>query len=162
MKLVLKIILCLIVLVATVAPGALLFNLLWDQDRSFEPEMLILFGLVVLGICSLVYHIKTVQLYKLWEKNRIFSKPDSMLWGLNLGYAGALILWSLFIVYVIFVRNGSTIRGEEALIAFIVIGLPVLLGILLLAEAYFINQKLEQNKARKVLLEIDDIKGDTN
>lgn len=164
MKLVLKIFLCVFVFGAAFFPGVLIAILLWSENQRFEWTMLIPVGLSVMGFCSLIFHVKTVKLYRLWEADKLFPKPNSLLWGLNLGYAGALVLLGLWFVYLIFIRYGSSAGGgtEEFLIILLVIGVPIFLGALLFMEAFLITRKLEQNKAKEVLLEIDNIKGEGN
>lgn len=162
MRLILKIVLLIIVLFAALFPATAMVGILFaESNLRFEWSMLIPFGLSILGILSFIFHIKTISIYKLLDKKVLLPKPNKVFWGLNLAYAASLLLLALLFVYMIIQTSGLQPRETQLVYFSILVGIPTFLGSILFFEAYFINEKLKENKSRALFMEIENIKGDS-
>lgn len=157
-KLIAKITLLLVALIVGLFPSLVVIFSVFMEDQRFEPSMLIAFGFSILGICSTIFHGKTVSFYKNLYRDEILKRPDNLFLGLNLGFAASNILFGLFFLYLLYFRfpeSNSSIDDSINLI----IAIPVLLGSLLFAETFYMRKKLNDNKEKVALSEIENIKG---
>lgn len=163
MRVALKIILLTIILVVALIPGFGIITILFTESLNFEWTMLVPFGLSILGILSFIYHIKTVSIYKLLDKKVMLPKPNKLFWGLNLAFGASLLLIAIWFLYLIVQTFGNLqLRNQELTYFFGFVGVPLLLGGIIFFEAYYTNEKLKQNKITKTLLDIDNIKGESD
>ena len=102
MQIALKIVLTLVVLVLALLPTfSILILVFTEENFRFELTMLIPFGITVLGLGSFIFHIKTLRFYQQNNELVIYKNPNKIFWGLNLGYAAALVLLAIWVVYII-------------------------------------------------------------
>ena len=162
MRVALKIILIIIILIVALVPAYGIVSLVFRQSIRFDFSMLLPVGLSILGISSFIYHIKTVNFYKLLDKNVLLPKPNKIFWGLNLAFAASLILLAIWFLYLIMQSYGDLqLMRYELGYFFGFVGVPFMLGGIIFFEAYYTNNKIKQNKALVIFLEIDNIKGDS-
>jgi len=160
-KVIAKIILLLIVLVVSLLPAFGILFLVLMENQRFDFTMLIPFGITVLGICSTIFHVKTVSFYKNLSQDRLLKKPSSLFLGLNFGFAAVNILFGLLFTYLLYFKYpASIVLSDDPIILLVVV--PIFLGCILFLEAFYMKRKLDENKEKMVISEIQDIKGNTN
>lgn len=162
MRVVGKVVLMLVIFGMALLPTIGMIVLLFYEQQAFEFSMLIPFGLTALGLCSTLFHAKTISFYKAIQQDIMLPKPNNLLLGLNLGFATVLLLVTLLFIYVVFLQNPFELSDSDIPQAIFFIGLPGLLGIILFLEFFYIKRKLNLNKEKEVLYEIENIKGNSD
>ena len=159
-KVIAKILLLLIVFVVGILPSFGMIFFVFSESQPFEFTMLIPFGITALGICSAIFHGKTVGFYKNLAKDRILKRPSHLYWGLNLGFASVNLMFALLFGYLIFFKYPASVSlSDDPVILLIIV--PLFLGSILILEAFYMKKKLSENKEKEALSEIDNIKGNT-
>ena len=132
------------------------------REEKFEMEMLIVLGVSILGFLSSWFQIKTVKLYHLDKQGKVLPIPSKKFWTFNIAFAGALIALFGWTFYSTFIRFNSeiTINSPELARVLFVFLIPVSIGGFIFFESYYLKQMLKKNKERKLILEIDNIKGE--
>lgn len=155
-----KVFLTIIVLVICLIPSIGMSSIIFSEDQRFEFTMLFPYGITLLGFCSVIFHLKTVRFYRSLQRGKLLEKPNNLLLGLNLGFAASMLLLAFLFIYILFIQYPTTVLDTEISLAIIFIAIPFLLGGILFAETFYMRKKINENKEKEVLSEINNIKGD--
>ncbi|TDU43944.1 hypothetical protein BXY82_1366 [Gelidibacter sediminis] len=151
-----KIILLVVIVPLALFPGGVISYVLLFENLAFETTMWIPVGMTILGICSLVFHFKTRNFYRLLKQQAILPKVEPLFWVLNISYGVVYIVMSLYLIYLL---NQLDTWKEYAVVLVFVIPL-LIMGIWTLLEAYYLNRLIHVHNFANRHSEIDDIKGD--
>lgn len=163
MRLVLKILLLVVIVATALLFAVALFFVLVIQKRPFVIEMLALAGVSLLGFLSAWFHIKTIKLYKLDNKNQLLPQPSKTFWTLNIAFAGALMAlfsWAFYSIIESMNQFGDSISSRDLMEMVLVFLIPLSISAFIALESYYLKRMLKKNIDRKLILEIDDIKGE--
>lgn len=163
MRLALKIILLVVIILVSFISGALMFYVLFIAKEKFELSMLTVIGLSFLGFLSSWFHIKTIKLYKLDKRNELLPRPSKEFRVFNIAFAVGLFLFSSWVFYMSFIRYRNALSNDSAqeILLFTFLIVPALIASFIIYELYYLNRMLKKNRERKLILEIDDIKGNS-
>ncbi len=151
-----KILLLIATILMALAPGGLIFYLLFIENDKFETSMLIPVAITAIGIFSIMFHVNTLKLYRLYEKRIPFYKTHRILWIMSLIFGIVLIAVAAFILIYVFIVD----KGQGNLTRTLGISFPFLgTGVWLLLELYFLKKMINKNKFENILSDIDNIMG---
>ena len=126
------------------------------EESSLEYRMLVPLSLIIIGVLSLMYQIKTLKYYRITYVN--YKIEDIFLWVSNGLFAFILILLALYFGYEIIEANFGDVLTEYFL-AISVCVFPLLLGLSLFFEERYLYKRLKKIKSEIMLEDIKDIKG---
>ena len=151
-----KILLLVLLVPLTFFPGGLIIYILFYEQLKFEMLMWVPVGLSLLGICSFIFHLKTLKIYKLYETDNVLPRVESLLWILDVLYGLSSIFVSGSLIYFIF--SISPVKGINGLFLFI---LPMfIVGLWTLVEVVYLYNLIRIHKSALRQAAIDNIRGD--
>ena len=151
-----KIILLVVIVPLALFPGGLISYILLFEKLAFETTMWIPVGMTVLGICSLIFHFKTKNFYRLLKQQATLPKVERLFWILDICFGVVYTVMSLYLMYLM--NQLATWREYAVILVFII---PLFItGIWTLMEAYYLNKLIQVHDFANRHSEIEDIKGD--
>lgn len=152
-----KVILLVLIVPLTLFPGGLILYILLYQQPNFEMGMWIPIGLSILGICSFIFHFRTIRFYKLLKKNQELPIVDPLLWILDILFGFAYMAVSCYVIYLIFLVQSR--HPIKVLLIFII---PMLLtGLWTIIEAVYLYKLIQIHKFSNRQAEIENIRGNS-
>ncbi len=151
-----KIILLVVIVPLALFPGGLISYILLFEKLAFETTMWIPVGMTILGICSLIFHFKTKNFYKLLNQQDSIPKVEPLFWILDIGFGVVYTVMALYMMYMM--NQLEPMREYTIMLAFII---PLFIaGVWTLLEAFYLNRLIQIHKFAHRHLEIEEIKGD--
>lgn len=151
-----KILLTLIILFLVAFFGFGSYNFLIVEQFKFDAFLLIPTIGFLLSICSFIFHIKTIPLYR--NTYNLNDQKSNWLWILNMAFGVAMIILAVIILYRLadLYDQGKYADYVNILIVFFVL---LAIGFWTLMETRYLQKKLQNAKAKSVIDSIDDIRG---
>lgn len=150
-----KVILLVLVVPLTLFPGGLILYMLLYEQPNFEMGMWIPIGLSILGICSFIFHFRTLGFYKLIKRNGKLPVVDPLLWILDILFGVTYMAISGYIIYLIYL-----VQSRHPLQVLLLFVIPMLLmGLWTVIEAIYLHKLIQIHKFSNRQAEIEDIKG---
>ncbi|MEW4924415.1 hypothetical protein [Algibacter sp. 2305UL17-15] len=138
---------------------AALYSLVIIEDQKFEYSMLMVYAVVLSGILSIIYHIKTLKYYRTTSTFEAFS--GSLFWIGNIVFSIVLFCFSLYMLYSFYLII-DTLRDPvnlDYLLPFGICAFTLLLGVFLALEESALYKYIQNYKEQQFVDSIDDIKG---
>ncbi len=135
------------------------YSILIIENAKLEYEMLFLLAIILGGVLSIVYQIKTMRFYTLKAK-----KPEltgKLFWVGNILFSLTLFCFSLYFLYFIYIsfeNFDGTIRNSM-IITLVITVFILILAVFLAIEASSLYKRILNQKERDYIDSIDDIKG---
>ena len=158
-KRVLKIILLAINIIFTMLLVLLMYSVLIVEESDFEYSMLIPLFLILTGVFSIIFHFRTLELYK---TNRTITEFKNLtLWIVNVVFALTLIATALLLIYVLL--EGDFREEDWVFILLLAIFFTmIMLGTGLIVEERYLYNLILRNKKDAFVEQIDAIEGHKN
>lgn len=150
-----KILLLVLIVPLTLFPGGLITYFLLYEQPPLEVVTLIPIGLSVLGVCSFIFHYKTLKFYKLIRAEKHLPNVEPLLWILDILFGVVYIFISSYLMYLVFlVQSRHTFK---ILLLFII---PMIfIGLWTVIEAVYLYKMVKIHKFSNRHVEIDEISG---
>jgi peptidoglycan/LPS O-acetylase OafA/YrhL len=139
--------------------SAATYSILVIEQTKFEYEILLLLAIILGGVLSMVYQIKTMKFYSLKTKN--LELKGKLFWIGNLVFSISLFCFSLYFIYFIYISYANFEAGMQnsILITLAITILILLVGFFLALETSTLYKIILNQKERDYIDSIDDIKG---
>jgi len=135
------------------------YSILVIEDAKFEYEILLLLAVILGGVLSMVYQIKTLKFYSL--KTKKLELKGKLFWIGNIIFSISLFCFSLYFLYFIYISYANFDRSMEnsVLIKLAITILILLVGVFLALETSALYKRILNQKERNYIDSIEDIKG---
>lgn len=146
------------VIVAFVSVAA--YSILIIENAKFEYEMLFLLAIILGGVLSIIYQIKTIKFYSL--KTEKLELTGKLFWIGNVAFSFTLFCFSLYFLYFIYIsfENFERDMRGSIIVTLVITILILLLAVFLAIEASTLYKRILNQKERDYVDSIEDIKGD--
>jgi hypothetical protein len=147
-----------IVIALTMAFG--FYLVVFAANTKFRYEMLIFVGLVVFGILSFVFHLKTLKFYRTKALQYLNYEKEKPFWIFNIAFIFNLLVLSSFILHRYYELSQRETSHETELWPFILVTF-ITFGICtwLFLDARYLYRNHKILEAKAAFNTIDDIKG---
>ncbi len=133
-----------------------LYSLIIIKNMDLDMGMYIDILTCIMGVLSVIYHFRTLNLYKYQQKMML---RDVSLWVSNLIFALLLIYMSLKLIYIFYDLNMAGSINSNSHLIYLSCFFILLLGICLIFEERWLYNRIINIKKEFHVNSIDDIKG---
>ncbi|TBN00844.1 hypothetical protein EYD45_13540 [Hyunsoonleella flava] len=154
-KIALLVLSCVIVIFVSFAT----YSILIIENAKFEYEMLFLLAIILGGVLSIVYQIKTMQFYS--SKSKKLELTGKLFWIGNILFSLTLFCFSLYFLYFIY-KSFESFEGNmrtSMVLTLVITILILLVAVFLALEASTLYKRILHQKERDYVDSIEDIKG---